>query len=170
MPVASILTFIAAFTVLVLAGLFLYLTFYNRRTGKVVDKFIKHSMDLKPTIFRNIKLRYWTTNGHLMRISPNNYCDLYLFDNLLAIVRRQDFIFKVLHPPVLLTPDTTETKKTFNYLPTYKPNSINFKQILKGEADIKLVDPDYKHFTTNMTLKGLTTEQSNQLEIIKNWC
>ena len=93
-----------------------------------------------------------------------------MFDNFLAIVRRQDFVFKVFFAPVLLTSDIATTKNIFNYLDTYKPDRITFKQIVKGEVDIKLTDPKYKHYKTDITLKGLTIEQTTQLEKIKNWC
>jgi hypothetical protein len=43
-------------------------------------------------------------------------------------------------------------------------------QIAKGEVDIKLTDQVNKHYTTNITLKGLTNEQTTLLEKIKTWC
>lgn len=170
MPIVSILTFFAIFIFIVLVGLYIYLTFYNKRTRIAIDKFIAQASELRPTVIQNIKLRYWTTSGLRTQISPNNHCDLYLFDNCLAIVRRQDFIFNVFFAPVLLTSDIATTKSIFQYLDTYKPDRITIKQIVKGEIDIKLTDPTYKHYTTNITLKGLTSEQTTQLGKIKNWC
>jgi hypothetical protein len=170
MPIVSILTFFAIFIFIVFAGLYIFLTFNNKRKRTAIDKFIEHANGLKPTVFQDIKLRYSETSGQKTYIYPNNRCDLYLFDNYLAIARRQDFVFKVFFTPVLLTSDIATTKNIFNYLDTYKPDRITIKQIVKGEIDIKLTDPTYKHYKTDITLKGLTIEQITQLEKIKNWC
>lgn len=153
-----------------MVGLYIFYTIYNKRTQAVIDTFIGQASELKPTVFQNIKLRYTETSGLKTYIYPNNRCDLYLFDNCIAIVRRQDFIFKLLFPPILLTYDVATTKNIFNYLGTYKPDRITINQIVKGEIDIKLTDPTYKHYKTDITLKGLTIEQTTQLEKIKNWC
>ena len=170
MPVVIILTFFAIFIFIALVGLYIFLTFYNKRSQTAIDKFIGQSSGLRPTIFQNIKLRYSETSGLKTYIYPNNRCNLYLFDNYLAIVRRQDFVFKVFFAPILLTSDIASTKNNFNYLDTYKPDRITFKQIVKGEVDIKLTDQANKHCTTNITIKGLSNEQTTQLEKIKNWC
>jgi hypothetical protein len=170
MPIASIVLFFTIIIVIVLVGLYIFYTIYNKRTQAVIDTFIGQASELKPTVFQNIKLRYTETSGLKTYIYPNNRCDLYLFDNCIAIVRRQDFIFKLLFPPILLTYDVATTKNIFNYLGTYKPDRITINQIVKGEIDIKLTDPTYKHYKTDITLKGLTIEQTTQLEKIKNWC
>jgi hypothetical protein len=52
----------------------------------------------------------------------------------------------------------------------YKPDSITFKTIIKGEIDIRLKDPSYKYRRIDITLKQLTNEQVYQLEKIKEWC
>ena len=170
MPIVSISTFFAIFIFIVLVGLYIFLTFYNKRSQTVIDKFIGQASGLRPTVFQNIKLRYSETSGLKTYIYPNNRCDLYLFDNYLAVVRRQDFVFKVFFAPILLTSDIESTKDNFNYLDTYKPDRITFNQIVKGEVDIKLTAPKHKHYKTDITLKGLTKEQTTQLEKIKNWC
>ena len=170
MPIVSILTFFATFIFNVLEGLYIFLTSYNKRTRTAIDKFIGQASGLKPIVFQNIKVRYSETSGLKTYIYPNNLCDLYMFDNYLAIVRRQDFVFKVFFAPILLTSDIVSTKNNFNYLDTYKPERITFKQIVKGEVDIKLTDQANKHYTTDITIKGLSNEQTTQLEKIKNWC
>lgn len=170
MPILSIVTFFAIFMVIVLLGFYIFLTFYNKRSQTVIDKFIGQASGLRPTIFQNIKLRYSETSGLKTYIYPNNRCDLYLFDNYLAIIRRQDFVFKVFFAPILLTSDITTTKINFDYLVTYKPDRITYKQIVKGEVDIKLTDQANKHDTKNITLIGLTNEQTAQLEKINHWC
>jgi hypothetical protein len=169
MPILSVLIFFVISIFILLAGLYIFLTFYNKQTRTTTDKFTEHAKTLNPTVFQNIKIRYWTTNGQKTYVYPNNRCDLYLFDNCLAIVRRQDLIFKVFFTPILITSDIATTKNMFNYLDVYKPDSITFKQIIKGEVDIKLTDLIYKHFKIDITFKGLTNEQTAQLEKIKSW-
>jgi hypothetical protein len=170
MPVVSILILIAIFFFIVLVGLSIFLTFHNKRTLRTIDKFIRQASGLRQTIFENIKLRYSETSGLKTYLYPNNCCDLYLFENYLVVVRRQNFIFKVFFAPVLLTSDMTTTINIFNYLDSYKTDQITFNQIVKGEVDIKLIHKTHKHYTADITLKGLTNEQITQLEKIKKWC
>ena len=40
MPIVSILTFFAIFIFIVLVGLHIFLTFYNKRSQTAIDKFI----------------------------------------------------------------------------------------------------------------------------------
>jgi hypothetical protein len=160
----SIFIFFATFIFIVLVGLYIFLTFHNKRTRTVTERFINQVIELGPIVFQNVKLRYWTTNGLKTQIYPINHCDLYLLDNCLAIVRKQDPIFKVFFAPVLLTLDIAATKNMFDYLDTYKLDRITFKQFVKGEIDIKLSDPIYKQYSIDITLKGLTNEQKSQLE------
>ena len=169
MPTISILTFIASFFFIILVSLYIYLTFYNNRTKKITNRFLEHANKLNPIVFRNIKIRYWSNSGLKTYVYPNNYCDIYLLDDSLAIIRRQNFILKVFFRPILLTSDTTATKISFNYLDTYKPDNIFFKQTVKGEVDIKLTDLEHNHFKIYITFMGLTNEQLGQLEKIKNW-
>lgn len=169
MPVVTILIFFATFIFVVLVTIYIFLTFYNKKTLAARDEFISQTGTLMPTVFQNVKLRYWTTNGARTVISPNNHCDLYLFDNYLAIFRRQDFIFKVFFAPVLLTSDLVTTKNNFNYLDCFKPEKIHFNQLMNGQVDIKLKDPIYKHWKIDITFKELTSEQIKQLDKIKNW-
>lgn len=81
-----------------------------------------------------------------------------MFDSCIAIVRRQDFIFKAFFAPILLTSDIATTKNMFDYLDIYKPDRINFRQTVKGEIDIKLTDLIYEHFIIDITLKIITYE------------
>lgn len=169
MPILNILIFFAAFIFLFSVGFYLYLIFYNSRTRIVTNKFILQTNDLRPTVFSNVKLRYWVTNYDKTILSPNNYCELYLFDNYIAIIRRQHFVFNVFFAPVLISSNIEETRIKFNYLHCYKPDYIHFAQHIKGQVDIKLKDPVGKHLKIDITLKSLTDEQISNLERIKKW-
>jgi hypothetical protein len=169
MPLVSILILWTIFIFIFLIGLYTFLIFYNKRSRSTIDRFIGQASGLSPTVIQNIPLRYSINNGPRTQLSPNNRCDLYLFDNCLAIVRTQNFVFKVFFAPVLITGDMATTPKIFCYLDSYMPSRILFKQIVKGEIDIKLTDPKYKHYIIDITFKGLTNEQTKQLETIKNW-
>jgi len=170
MPVINILIFVVTFWLVVLAIIYFLLNYYNKKNLVATERFISQSSEFKPALLQNIKLRYWITNRARTSSSPNNHCDIYLFDDLLAIVRRQNFIFKVFFAPVLITSDIERTKSIFNYLSVYKPARITFNQIVKGEIDIKVKDPIYGHYKIDITFKGLTSEQLTQLIKIKNWC
>ena len=166
----NILIFVVTFWIVALGIIYFVLKYYNKKNLEATERFVSHSSEFKPALIQNIKLRYWTTSGRRTMISPNNLCDIYLFDNFLAIIRRQSFIFKVLFAPVLISPDITNTKNIFNYLTVYKPDRIIFNQVMKGQIEIKLKDPIYRGFKIDITLKELTKEQLTQLAEIRNWC
>jgi len=170
MPVINILIFIVTFWVVALATIYFLVNYYNKKNLIARKRFVTQASEFKPALLQNVKLRYWTTNGARTMISPNNQCDIYLFDNFLAIIRRQNFMFKVFFAPVLITSDIASTENIFSYLDVYKPARITFNQIVKGEIDIKIKDPIYRHYKIDITFKGLTSEQLIQLAKIKDWC
>ena len=170
MTAINILIFVVSFWIVALAVIYFLIKYYNKKNLIVTERFVHQASEFKPVLFQNIKLRYWTTNGARTGISPNNNCDIYLFDNFLAIVRRQNFIFKVFFAPVLITSDITNTKNIFNYLTVYKPDRVIFKEIMKDQIDIKIKDPIYRHYKIDITFKELTSEQLTQLVKIKDWC
>jgi hypothetical protein len=170
MPVINILIFVATFWIVALTIVYFLLKYYNKKNLVATERFDSHSSEFKPALFHNIKLRYWTTNRARIEISPNNNCDIYLFDNFLAIVRRQNFIFKVFFAPVLITSDITSTKNIFSYLTVYKSDRVIFNEVMKGQIDIKIKDPIYRHYKIDITFKELTSEQLTQLGKIKDWC
>ncbi len=157
-------------TLIVGIVVYIIITFHNKKALAARDKFIVQISPLLPAVFENVKLRYWIINGGKTEFSPNNHCDLYLFDNYLTIIRRQNFVFKVFFAPVLLTSDVVATKNNFNYLNCYQPDHILFDQPEKGQVAIKIKDPNYSHRKIDITLKDLTSEQIKQLGKIKNWC
>jgi hypothetical protein len=165
----SILLFFAI-SIFIVLGLYIFATFYNKRALAATDKFIAQTGMLVPTVFKDVKLRYWIIKGGKTQFSPNNRCDLYLFDNYLAIVRRQDFVFKVFFAPVLLTADVAATKNSFGYLRCYQPDYIDFNQPVEGQVAIKIKDPVYSHRKIEITFKDLPSGQTKQLVRIKNWC
>ena len=169
MPVTNILIFFALFVAFVLATIFIFLLFFNKKTIVTINRFLSQTTVMKPKVIENIRLRYWTTKGQRTMLSPNNHCDLYLFDNYLGIVRRQNFIFKVFFAPVLITPDIEQTKIIFSYLKAHKPRQIVFNQITKDEIDIKVIDETRKNTRLDISFKGLTEDERNQLAKIKSW-
>jgi len=170
MLVVSMWTFFGVSIAFFLVTLFIYVTFYNRKTSAATDRFILQANELKPLVFENIKLRYWISRGLKIQTSPNNHCDLYLFDNCLAIVRRQNFVFKVIFAPVLITSDIEKAKNLFFDYDIYKPKRVHFNQLVKGEIDINITDPIHQYCRIDITFKGLTDEQLTQLEKIKTYC
>ena len=165
----TILIFFVVSIAILLLSIFIFTIFYKKRSNANLEKFITQSVVLKPIILKNIKLRYWTINIHRMQIYPNNVCDLYLFDTFLVIARRQNFIFKVAFPPILIGPDPKQAKEIFSYLEIYKPDKFIFKERIKGEIDIKVTDLTYMHYKIDITLKELIAEQKEQLQKIKSW-
>jgi hypothetical protein len=170
MGAATIPLFFVASVSLFLIVFYIYTVVSNKRVETITGRFIESSRGLSPILFKNVKTRYYVINGLKEGASPNNWSDLYLFGSNLVIVRRQKYIFTLLFAPIVVTGDMALARNAFGYLEIHKPDSVAFKQILKGEVDIKLSDRTYPSYKTVITLKGLTDEQINLLQRITNWC
>jgi hypothetical protein len=166
MPIINIIVFYMTGISIILLAISVYRYIHNKKAAEAGKKFLRQANDLNPTIFENIKLIYWSKFHLKTRTSPNCYCNLYLFDDYLVVIPRQDSIFKFIYAPVLITSDVANAKMTFGYLETFKLKNIIFNQFTKGEVDIKLPDPTHN---ISMTLKNLTESQISQLDKIKNW-
>ena len=151
------------------AVMYVFVIIYNKKALAQTDKFLSDTMALLPAMFANVKLRYLQTNGGKTQFSPNNYADVYLFQNYLAIVRRQHFVFKAFFPPVLITPDVAITKDPFSYLKTYLPVQVLFNES-KGQVSVKLKHPLYRSRKIDLTFKNLDSAQIKQLNVVKDWC
>jgi hypothetical protein len=169
MPILNILIFFAAVIFIALVGFSIILMFHNKRALLAIDEFIGQSSGLNPVIFQHIELRYTESSDLKTYIYPINRCDLYVFDNYLVMVRRLDFGFNVFYAPIMLITDIETTNNIFNGLETYKPDQTTFKQLVKGEVDISLINPIYKHYTIDISFKELTNEQITVLEKFKCW-
>ncbi len=170
MPLLSILTFFALFIIVLISALYTFLIFHNKKALAARERFIVQTSELMPKVLHNIKLHFQTTNGPKTYISTNNYCDIFLFEKYLVIVRRQKFVFKIFFAPVLITKEPDTMKKKFTYLESYKPEQIHYNQQIKGNVDIKLIDPLHKHLKIYLTFKELNSEQEVHLAVINEWC
>lgn len=169
MPLIQILSFVIVFYLIVYVCVYTFLIFYNKKNSALTKRFLSQVKLYDPKVIPNVKLRYWITRRLRTWTSPGTYGDLYLFDNCLVIVRRRNFIFKIFHPPVLFTPDMDHAKKNFPYLKAYQPGYIHFNQLHKSEIEIKVKDPDSGTWMIDITLKGLSADEVNQVSEIKNW-
>ncbi len=75
----------------------------------------------------------------------------YLFNSYFAILRRQDFVFKVFFSPVLLTRNVVTIKNSFDHLKFYRPDHIGFYNLTKVQVAIKCKDPIYTHHKIDIT-------------------
>jgi len=170
MSIVNILSFYLIMLIPMIIIAYILIRYNNRKTKPLTDRFINEIKLIEPVILRDIKLRYWISTEGRTTLSPNNNCDLYLFDKSLVIIRRQDFIFKVNFAPVLLTQDLEKAMINFGFLKCLKPNKIHFNQTIKGQIEIKVTDSNKKYNKKiDITLKQLTIEQLLQLDIINKW-
>lgn len=160
-----ILFFIGSFALFYFAGS-IYFYFHNNENNIKVEKFLNIANELNPIVFNDIKLRYWKSRGTRTEISINSICDLYLYDESLVLVRRQNFILKMIFAPVVITSNIAKSKNDFPNLESYLPSSFVLNSYKRGELEIKLQGS----YRIDITLKGLTTEQIDKLRIVQNWC
>ncbi|MCL2131664.1 MAG: hypothetical protein FWH36_04310 [Lentimicrobiaceae bacterium] len=116
--------------------------------------------------------------GYNIIVSPNHKCDIYLFDNYFAIVRKTFFYT---YAPVFITPDVERTREITGFSTVYKPSNISFFQKksrkITFEIENEIVFKDFmlfvggksKYFQTIITLNNLTDGQITYFEQIENW-
>lgn len=157
------------YLLLLVSGMFVYLAFRNKKVTSHTERFISQVQALDSIVIENVRLRYWRKRGLKYFIDPTNRCDLYLFHNCLAVVRKKNNILKVCFAPILITSDIQSATTDFPYLYIYQPTLIRFKKIVEGEIDFIAKGTMYNSYAIDFSLKGLTKEQTAQLEKIKNW-
>ena len=164
-----LILFALILTIAYLAG-YIYVLFYNKRTKLMIDLFMEMTHTNNPIVLKDIRLRYWTTTHSKTNISPNNYCDLYIFEYCIVLIRREKFIYRIKFAPIVLSNNVEAIKSRFGFLKCYKPDGIHFYEKLKGKIDIKLLESNYKFKRIDITLKGLQDEQIALLNKLKEWC
>jgi hypothetical protein len=141
----------------------------NRKNQRAVQNFLDLAAPSEPLIIPSIPIRYVTTNGDKGQVSIDNSCDLYLFSNCLAIVRKQNFVFPFQFSPIILTADVAKTRETFADVACYKPTKVKANGAFKGRVNIIIQHPAFKRWKIDITLKSLTDEQVNSIVSLTAW-
>lgn len=149
--------------------LIIYSKIHNNSSLTATNNFLEKIRNEKFTILRQVKLQFWETSGYRSYLSPNNDCDLYLLNNSIVLVRRQNFLVTVHFRPIIITPHVLDLTKEFHGLYVCKPSRIFFKEVIKNEIEIIIPSSIGKHYRVEITLKQLTTEQIKSLNYIKDW-
>ena len=142
---------------------------HNKNTNAILFSFVLQTSNLSTICLKNIKTSYLVENGLEFYPSINNTADIYLFDNFLAIFRRQNFIFKLHFRPTIISKDPKSIQKLLGFMKVDKFDKLVIKPICMGEIEIHLADQQYKHYKTTIILKGLTEDQTKLLSSIKKW-
>jgi len=115
----------------------------------------------------NIKMKFIWTSGMKQIFSSITNCDIYLSENYFTIIPFQTFPFKASHKPILLVKEKSSLKDSFHFLNIFSPDKIIFKEVIKDEIEIQYHEDGNKY---QIRLKGLTSEDKNKLERIRNCC
>ena len=173
------------FLFVILAGIYVFLAFYNKKIKLLRQNFIQETMSLNPVVYNDIQTSYQTIQKYNTTFSVANRCDIYFFDDFLVLFRTQHFFFRILFPPIVITSNINIGKNIFgkqadnpmadilvstmfqNNFETFKPTKI---RVLKSAVEITLPDRNDLNTKKCITLNWITKEQTTQLERIKNWC
>jgi hypothetical protein len=138
----------------------------HRKATKQITLF-KQTTSPDDAVMTNIKMKFIWTSGMKQIFSSITNCDIYLSDNYFTIVPFQTFPFKAFHKPILLVKEKSSVKKSLHFLNIFSPDKIIFKEVIKDEIEIQYHEDRNKYL---IRLKGLTTEDKNRLESIRNCC
>jgi hypothetical protein len=166
----TFLLFYGSFFLIVIIGLSIYSNFKNRKNRPKIISFINQTEYLKPSVLKDISIKYLDSNHYMTRSSPNGKCDLYIFDNFIAIIRRQKFIFTIEFEPLIIKAD--DYNKNVIDLNNYLFKTIDRAKFTKYKNDeliIKLKDENFTHFKTEITLRKLKGKHIDKLRPIENW-
>lgn len=150
----------------ILASYAVIIFFRNKNIKSTINQFFSQTNGLPFTTFTNVRLKHWDKTGLKHYFSVNNFCDLYLFDTFILLNRRQHTVFKIRFYPIIISP-TTDKKIIYKTFDTFNPDKINFSN---SSVKFTLTDHSNKNVKIEITLTGLTTDQTSKLEKIKNWC
>lgn len=164
MPITESIIFFSKFLIVLLILYLLYCLFRNLAIKPQIKRFLEDSNSRNPVVIYDIKLSYWIKSGYKYYVSIRNYCDIYIFDNFFVIVRKQKIIFDLLFPPMLFVKSFQRVTSGFEYINHFEPEIIKFSKVVKGQIEIKIIDPVYEHRKIEIIIKGLTNEQMEKVE------
>jgi hypothetical protein len=155
---------------LIAASVFIYFKLKNRSSIPKISEFIIQTENLNPTVMKDVSIKYMDVNHYKTRISPYASCDIYLFDDFLAIIRRQRFIFTLLfEPKIIINKEIQNNPIDISNFNTSVADSFKFTNHKKDEIIIKYTDKRHSNFKTEIVLRKLTSQQVEKLKVIENW-
>lgn len=169
MPIKLVALIFGSVVSLYILGCYLYATYQRRIADRMMMPFLEKASKLNHVVFRDVKMRYLWISGGRTTYFFKSKCDLYVFDNLIGIVRSASLIFKVQYPPQIISPNVKDAKTLFDFLEVLKPDKILFKTIVKDEVVLNLHDEKFRNLKIECTFKQLTDDQIQSLQILKSW-
>jgi len=151
--------------ILLLINYFIILVRHRKATDQIT--LFKQNTSPNDLVMTNVKMKFIWTSGMKTVHSFITNCDIYLSETYFTIVPFQTFPFKAYHKPILFVKEKSSLKNNFHFLNIFSPDKIIFKEVIKDEIEIQYYQNYNKY---QIRLKGLTTEDKNKLERIRNCC
>lgn len=160
---------IYAVVTVVLAVFILSVVLYNRSHQTAIERFRQFAQQRNAKVFRNKDIRFWRTYGMRTLISPWTVADLFWFGDMLVILRVQQFILKIHHPPVVIRSRHGTRVDPSLRLETHRPSRVRFARHYPGVLDIKLTDKVKEYGDMDIKIQGLSREEQAELLVMEGW-
>ena len=151
-----------------LIAYFLYSRYKNNSTAKAVEKFDAIIYKYKPYFQKDIKIDFMTDNLGKYIIYPYGKANIYVFENCIVLIRSHHFIFKIYHPPLVLTIKNLQPENDFQIYENHITESIKLNKVFRNRIDILLRDKRYNHYFYKICLKELNEETMEKINTLIN--
>jgi hypothetical protein len=157
-------TFLIIFLCALIAfGVSVYLV--TGSTKKKVQAIIDKAKSLGSTQyihFAELPIKYWFSNGNRHYPSINNVGDIFIFEDFILVIRKQQFLTARWLKPLVIS------FRNLNYqlggIESFAPNKFVYWEQQRKEVQIHLVDKTHSHNTSPVTLRKLDKEKINELK------
>ena len=112
---------------------------------------------------KEVRIKYWLSNGNKHYPSINNTGDIFIFENFILVIRKQSFLTVTWLKPLLIS------FQNWNHVlgtpvESLAPKKFIYWEQRRIEVQIHLIDIKHNHITSTLTLPRLTAEQINEIK------
>lgn len=162
---------IGAVLAVVISTFILAVVLYNRRHRSAIERFRHFAMERNAKIIEStsVRMRFWRTYGMRTQAYPWTDFELFWFGDMLVILRVQQFILNIHHPPVVITSDHRSSMDPSLGFEIHRPSTVRFARHYPGVLDIKLTDKVNEYGEVDIRINGLSPEEREELRVMEDW-
>jgi hypothetical protein len=159
-------------TVFILASSGLLIVFWflahlvSGSNKKKVQAVIDKAMSLGGTQLLHINkvpIRYWLSHGNKHYPSVNNSGSIIVFEDFILVIRKQVFLITTWLKPMVISLENWNIVLGTS-VESLIPKKFIYWEKRRMDVEIQLIDRQYNHVTSSLTLQHLTAEQIDQIK------
>jgi hypothetical protein len=135
----------------------------NHKIQLVIQHAISINASGKYDLFENLKTKFWLTNGGRHYPSKSRESFVYIFDDFILVVRKQQLLFFTWFQKFIISNKAIRMEPGIA-MDSYTPAKFTYWTELRKEIQINLADTKAKHISAVFTLMALSNETVEKIK------